>query len=80
MEEQAAQCDYIPGMMMRAQALLEANPAATDADIRRYLSPNLCRCGTHIRILRAVNRAARELKSAGAKPAAAAKKTVGAAK
>jgi nicotinate dehydrogenase subunit A len=58
-EEQAAQCGYcIPGMMMRAQALLEKNPAPPDADIRRALTPNLCRCGTHMRIIRAVERAA----------------------
>jgi nicotinate dehydrogenase subunit A len=58
-EEQAAQCGYcIPGMMMRAQALLEANPQATEADIRIALEPNLCRCGTHMRIIRAVKRAA----------------------
>jgi nicotinate dehydrogenase subunit A len=60
MEEQAAQCGYcIPGMMMRAQALLQNNPAASDEDIRQHLEPNLCRCGTHMRILRAVRRAAR---------------------
>lgn len=58
-DEQAAQCGYcIPGMMMRAQALLERNPGATEADIRVALEPNLCRCGTHMRILRAVKRAA----------------------
>jgi nicotinate dehydrogenase subunit A len=58
-EEQAAQCGYcIPGMMMRAQALLQGNPRASDAEIRAYLEPNLCRCGTHMRILRAVKRAA----------------------
>ena len=57
-EQQAAQCGYcIAGMMMRAQALLEAKPEATDADIRQALEPNLCRCGTHMRILRAVARA-----------------------
>jgi nicotinate dehydrogenase subunit A len=62
-EEQAAQCGYcIPGMMMRAQALLEANPGAGDAEIRKALEPNLCRCGTHMRILRAVGRAARLMK------------------
>ncbi|MEA2991218.1 MAG: nicotinate dehydrogenase subunit, partial [Alphaproteobacteria bacterium] len=56
--EQAAQCGYcIPGMMMRAQALLEKNPAASDAEIRQQMQPNLCRCGTHTRILRAVRRA-----------------------
>ena len=65
-EEQAAQCGYcIAGMMMRAQALLQQNVNATDADIRRALQPNLCRCGTHMRILRAVHRAA-ELMRAGA--------------
>ncbi|MBZ9704727.1 MULTISPECIES: (2Fe-2S)-binding protein [unclassified Mesorhizobium] len=74
-EEQAAQCGYcIAGMMMRAQALLEAKPDAGEADIRQALEPNLCRCGTHMRILRAVSRA-RDLmksKSAGLAPAAAA--------
>jgi nicotinate dehydrogenase subunit A len=58
-EEQAAQCGFcIPGMMMRAQSLLEANPAAGEREIREALEPNLCRCGTHMRILRAVRRAA----------------------
>ena len=57
-EAQAAQCGYcIPGMMMRAQALLEKNPSAGDADIRGALQPHLCRCGTHTRILHAVARA-----------------------
>ena len=57
-EEQAAQCGYcIPGMMMRAQALLEKKPGASEDDIRAHLSPNLCRCGTHMRIIRAVARA-----------------------
>jgi len=69
-EEQAAQCGYcIPGMMMRAQALLEANPSPSDAEIRDHMSTNLCRCGTHMRILRAVRRAANEMKAAGTKPA-----------
>jgi len=68
LEEQAAQCGYcIPGMMMRAQALLERNPDASDAEIRSYLSPNLCRCGTHMRILRAVERAAGYLRESKAK-------------
>lgn len=62
--EQAAQCGYcIPGMMMRAQALLERDPQATDETIRSELQPHLCRCGTHMRILRAVRRAAEEMKS-----------------
>jgi nicotinate dehydrogenase subunit A len=56
--EQAAQCGYcIPGMMMRAQALLEKSPHATDAEIRAHMQPNLCRCGTHMRILKAIARA-----------------------
>lgn len=62
-EAQAAQCGYcIPGMMMRAQALLERNPAATEGDVRKALALNLCRCGTHMRILRAVGRAAELMK------------------
>jgi aerobic-type carbon monoxide dehydrogenase small subunit (CoxS/CutS family) len=57
--EQAAQCGYcIAGMIMRAQALLEQNTRPTEAEVRDALSPNLCRCGTHMRILRAVRRAA----------------------
>jgi nicotinate dehydrogenase subunit A len=65
-EEQAAQCGYcIPGMMMRAQALLERNPNATEAEIREHMSPGLCRCGTHMRILRAVGRAASLMKAGG---------------
>jgi nicotinate dehydrogenase subunit A len=57
-EEQAAQCGYcIPGMMLRAAALLEKTPHPTDAQIRSTMQPNLCRCGTHLRILRAVKRA-----------------------
>jgi aerobic-type carbon monoxide dehydrogenase small subunit (CoxS/CutS family) len=62
-EEQAAQCGYcIPGMMMRAQALLERNPAPSKAEIRKHMNANLCRCGTHMRILRAVERAAALMK------------------
>jgi nicotinate dehydrogenase subunit A len=64
-EEQAAQCGYcIAGMMMRAQALLESNPSPTDAQVREALAPNLCRCGTHMRILRAVHHAAALMKKA----------------
>jgi len=62
-EVQAAQCGYcIPGMMMRAQALLESNPSPTPAQIRRHMNTNLCRCGTHMRILKAVQRAAGYMK------------------
>lgn len=64
-EEQAAQCGYcIPGMMMKAQALLQKSPLPSDAEIRLQLASNLCRCGTHMRILRAVRRAA-QLMQAG---------------
>ena len=58
-DEQAAQCGYcIAGMIMRAEALLRARPKPSEAEIREAMQPNLCRCGTHIRILRAVRRAA----------------------
>jgi aerobic-type carbon monoxide dehydrogenase small subunit (CoxS/CutS family) len=70
MEEQAAQCGYcIAGMMMRAQALLQRNSKPTDAEIRAELAPHLCRCGTHMRILRAVHRAARLMDTAEWSPA-----------
>ena len=62
--EQAAQCGYcIAGMMMSAQALLARNPDPTEAQIRTALSGNLCRCGTHNRIVRAVQRAAKETRA-----------------
>jgi nicotinate dehydrogenase subunit A len=65
MEEQAAQCGYcIAGMMMRGQALLMRNPKPSDAEIRAELGPHLCRCGTHMRILRAIHRAARLMDAA----------------
>jgi nicotinate dehydrogenase subunit A len=68
-EEQAAQCGYcIAGMMMRAQALLRRNPSPSDAEIRIAMEPNLCRCGTHMRILRAIKRAAALMKTADAGP------------
>jgi nicotinate dehydrogenase subunit A len=65
MELQAAQCGYcIPGMMMAAQALLQKNPGASEREIRDALKTNLCRCGTHMRILRAIRRAGQLVKSA----------------
>ncbi len=61
LSEQAAQCGYcIPGMIMRAQALLLENPAPSEAEIRTALAPHLCRCGTQLRIVRAVLRAVRD--------------------
>ena len=69
-EEQAAQCGYcIPGMMMRAQSILDANPDASDDEIRRGMEPNLCRCGSHMRILRAISKAREAMKSASGAPA-----------
>jgi aerobic-type carbon monoxide dehydrogenase small subunit (CoxS/CutS family) len=64
-DEQAAQCGYcIAGMIMRAQALLEHNPAPSDTEIRTQMEPNLCRCGTHVRIFRAIRRASETLRHA----------------
>jgi nicotinate dehydrogenase subunit A len=61
-DEQAAQCGYcINGMIMTAKALLDKNPKPTDAQIKQALAGNLCRCGTHLRILRAVKRASGQL-------------------
>lgn len=58
LEEQAAQCGYcIPGMMMTAAALLEQNSQPDEREIRQALAANLCRCGTHVRIMQAVQRA-----------------------
>ncbi len=58
--EQAAQCGFcIPGMIVRAEALLRAHPHPDEKQVREALHPHLCRCGTHMRILRAVMKAAR---------------------
>ena len=67
--EQAAQCGYcINGIMMSAAALLERNPDPSEAEIAAALDRNLCRCGTHVRILRAVGRAARMLRGRARQP------------
>ncbi len=64
LDEQAAQCGYcINGIMMSAKVLLDANPDPDDAQIAAALDRNLCRCGTHVRVLRAVKRAARALRA-----------------
>ncbi|GAB6874498.1 (2Fe-2S)-binding protein [Halomonas shantousis] len=64
-DEQAAQCAYcINGMIMTAKALLERNAAPSDAEIKQALAANLCGCGTHLRIVRAVRRAAQALREA----------------
>jgi aerobic-type carbon monoxide dehydrogenase small subunit (CoxS/CutS family) len=58
-EEQAAQCGFcIPGMIMRAHALLQRSPSPSDKEIRDSMKANLCRCGTHMRIVAAIRRAA----------------------
>ena len=58
-DEQAAQCGYcINGMIMSAKDLLDRNPHPTAAEVREGLAQNLCRCGTHGRIIHAVLRAA----------------------
>lgn len=60
-EEQAAQCGYcMNGMIMAAKVLLDKNSHPTDADIKRALQGNLCRCGSHLRVVRAIKRAAAE--------------------
>ena len=58
-EEQAVQCGYcINGMIMQSAALLKRTPKPTEDQVRQELAANLCRCGTHLRIVRAVMRAA----------------------
>jgi len=61
-DEQAAQCGYcINGMVMAATALLQRNPQIGENEVRQALAGNLCRCGTHSRILRAIARAGKEM-------------------
>ena len=63
--EQAAQCGYCAsGVLMAAKALLDANPDPSEAEIRSALERNLCRCGTHSRMLRAIKSAAKVLRGA----------------
>ena len=61
-EEQALQCGYCTtGILMAAKTLLDSNPDPSDAEIRTALRDNLCRCGSHPRVMRAVRRAAKEM-------------------
>jgi nicotinate dehydrogenase subunit A len=63
LEEQAGQCGYcLSGILISAKALLDRNPSPTRAEIASALDDNLCRCGTHNRILRAVEKAAARLR------------------
>jgi nicotinate dehydrogenase subunit A len=69
-DEQAAQCGYCTsGMIMSAVALLRASPAPSEAEVRSALDGNLCRCGSHQRIIRAVLRAAARGSAAPGTPA-----------
>ena len=61
-DEQAAQCGYcINGMLMQAETFLRKNPNPSEEQVKQELSNNLCRCGTHVRIVKAVLRAAKEM-------------------
>jgi aerobic-type carbon monoxide dehydrogenase small subunit (CoxS/CutS family) len=62
-DEHGLQCGYCtPGFVIAAKALLDRNPEPSEADIKTALQDNLCRCGSHARIIAAVKRAAREMK------------------
>ena len=66
LDEQAGQCGYcLPGIIITAAALLDANPAPSREEIARALDDNICRCGSHVRILRAVARAAAQMRGEG---------------
>jgi nicotinate dehydrogenase subunit A len=66
LDEQAGQCGYcLPGILISAKVLLDRNSAPSRAEIAAALDDNICRCGSHVRILRAVERAARLLREGG---------------
>ena len=66
LDEQAGQCGYcLPGILVTAKALLDRNPAPSRAEIAHALDDNICRCGSHVRILRAVQRAAAAIRQGG---------------
>ena len=68
LDEQAGQCGYcLPGILISAKALLDRNSAPSRAEIAAALDDNICRCGSHVRILRAVERAARLLREGAAR-------------
>lgn len=63
-EEQAAQCGFcMNGMLMNAKVLIDKNSNPTDDDIKHALDPILCRCGSHLRVIRAIKRAATSMKA-----------------
>ena len=64
LDEQAGQCGYcLPGILISAKALLDRNPSPTRQQIAMALDDNICRCGSHTRILRAVERAAAQMRA-----------------
>jgi nicotinate dehydrogenase subunit A len=68
LDEQAGQCGYcLSGILISAKALLDHNPSPSRAEIAEALDDNICRCGSHVRILRAVERAARVLREGTAR-------------
>src|ERR1700757_445644 len=68
LDEQAGQCGYcLPGILISAKALLDQNPAPSRREIALALDDNICRCGSHIRIMRAVERAAARLREGTAR-------------
>src|ERR1043166_8131323 len=68
LDEQAGQCGYcLPGILISAKALLDRNPAPSRREIAAALDDNICRCGSHARILRAIERAARSLREGAAR-------------
>jgi nicotinate dehydrogenase subunit A len=63
-EEQAAQCGYcMNGMIMNAKVLLDKNKNPSEDDIKKWLDPILCRCGSHLRVIRAIKRAAANMQA-----------------
>ena len=68
LDEQAGQCGYcLAGILITAKALLDHNPSPSRREIAAALDDNICRCGSHVRILRAVERAARQMRDGGAR-------------
>jgi len=68
LDEQAGQCGYcLPGILVSAKALLDRNPAPSRREIAAALDDNICRCGSHVRILGAVERAARLMREGAAR-------------
>ena len=68
LDEQAGQCGYcLPGILISAKALLDRNPAPSRQEIALALDDNICRCGSHIRILKAVERGAAQMRAEAAR-------------